>query len=128
MENSTPDYHRIYNDIINKKYPARKEECKFLLNKQTLSVLDIIELNRRIFGLSDQLTEAFNQSHRSYNRSSILKILDYQEKNKLNNMQLARHFKLSRNTVARWRKLFLAVSDYNIKEMKNNELTKNSRY
>ncbi|KMQ62244.1 transposase [Chryseobacterium sp. BLS98] len=111
MENATPDYHRIYNDIINKKHPTRKEECRFLLDKQNLSVLDIIELNRKIFGLSDQMTETFNQSHRSYNKSSILKILDYQEKNKLNNMQLARHFKLSRNTVARWRKLFIAEKE-----------------
>lgn len=106
MENLSPDYHRIYNDIINKKHPDRKEECKFLLDKRELSVLDIIELNRKIFGLADQGTEAFNQSHRSYNKSSILKILNYQEKNKLNNMQLARHFKLSRNTVARWKRLF----------------------
>ncbi|MGN7756790.1 helix-turn-helix domain-containing protein [Chryseobacterium sp. 22532] len=113
MEKSTPDYHRIYNDIINKKYPDRKEECKVLLNKQKLSVLDIIELNRKIFGKSDQPTEVFNQNHRSYNKSSILEILDYQEKNRLNNLQLAQHFKLSRNTIAKWRRLFWVTPNHN---------------
>ncbi|MBP2615218.1 helix-turn-helix domain-containing protein [Chryseobacterium jejuense] len=111
MQKSTPDYHQIYNDIINKKCPSRKEECKFLLNKESLSVLDVIELNNKIFGLSDQMTEAFNQSHRSYNKSSILMILDYQRKNKLSNSQLAKHFKLSRNTVTKWKRLFLSIAD-----------------
>ncbi|AZB32679.1 MULTISPECIES: helix-turn-helix domain-containing protein [Chryseobacterium] len=111
MQKSTPNYHQIYNDIINKKYPSRKEECRFLLNKENLSVLDIIELNRRIFGISDQRTEAFNQSHRSYNKSSILMMLDYQKKNKLTNSQLAKHFKLSRNTVTKWKRLFVSIAD-----------------
>lgn len=110
MQKSTPNYHQIYNDIINKKYPSRKEECRFLLNKENLSVLDIIELNRRIFGISDQRTEAFNQSHRSYNKSSILMMLDYQKKNKLTNSQLAKHFKLSRNTVTKWKRLFISMA------------------
>lgn len=110
MQKSTPNYHQIYNDIINKKYPSRKEECRFLLNKENLSVLDIIELNRRIFGISDQRTEAFNQSHRSYNKSSILMMLDYQKKNKLTNSQLAKHFKLSRNTVTKWKRLFMSMA------------------
>lgn len=111
MQKSTPNYHQIYNDIINKKYPSRKEECRFLLNKENLSVLDIIELNSRIFGISDQRTEAFNQSHRSYNKSSILMMLDYQKKNKLTNSQLAKHFKLSRNTVTKWKRLFVSIAD-----------------
>lgn len=110
MQKSTPNYHQIYNDIINKKYPSRKEECRFLLNKENLSVLDIIELNSRIFGISDQRTEAFNQSHRSYNKSSILMMLDYQKKNKLTNSQLAKHFKLSRNTVTKWKRLFISMT------------------
>ncbi|MPS74504.1 MAG: helix-turn-helix domain-containing protein [Chryseobacterium sp.] len=110
MNGSNPDYHRIYNDIIDKKYPDRKKECKTLLDKQNLSILDIIELNRRIFGLPDRSTEAFNQKHRSYDISAILKILDYQKVHKLNNIQLAQHFKLSRNTVTKWKRLFLPTS------------------
>jgi len=107
MENhNQPDYKNIYEDILQKKFPHKKDECKALLNKENLSVLNIIELNQRIFGIHKE-SEQFNQKHRSYNRSDILQILDYQKKHKLNNSQLANHFKLSRNTVAKWKKIFL---------------------
>ncbi|SMP94191.1 hypothetical protein SAMN05421679_105273 [Epilithonimonas pallida] len=101
-----PDYKNIYLDILQKKYPHKKEECRILLSKENLSVLNIIELNQRIFG-KDKESMQFNQKHRSYKKSDILNILDYQKKYKLNNCELANHFKLSRNTVAKWKKMFL---------------------
>lgn len=104
--NIKPDYKRIYQDILDKKYPDKKEECKVLLGKKELTLLDIIRLNEKIFGTADKENETFNQQHRSYDRQAITEILDYQKKNKLNNSQLANHFKLSRNTVAKWRKMF----------------------
>ncbi|MCT3897602.1 helix-turn-helix domain-containing protein [Elizabethkingia anophelis] len=108
MKISTPDYKRIYKDIIDIKYPDKKTECEFLLNKPNLSVLDVIELNIRIFGIvPNRSTEIFNQKLRSYRRADILKILDYQKEHRLNNSQLAKHFKVSRNTLAKWKKLFL---------------------
>lgn len=103
----TPDYKRIYSDILTRKFSHKKEECRALLNKDDLSVLNIIELNQKIFGIADKQTENFNQKHRSYSKSDILRILEYQKKYKLNNIQLANHFKLSRNTVTKWRKCFL---------------------
>lgn len=108
MDRLTPDYKRIYTDIIAMKFPDKKTECEVLLNKPDLSVLDVIELNNKVFGIAtDRPTEIFNQKHHSYKRNDILKILDYQKKHTLNNSQLAKHFKLSRNTVAKWKKLFL---------------------
>ncbi|MDF2553960.1 MAG: uncharacterized protein K0R77_3235 [Chryseobacterium sp.] len=103
MKKVTPDYKRIYSDIISKKYPSRKLDCTDLLEKSDLSVLDIIELNRKIFGSKSQ---QFNQKHRSYKQSDILEILNYQKKHMINNTQLAKHFKISRNTIAKWKKLF----------------------
>ena len=106
--NTTPDYFQIYTDILDKKYPRKKEECKSILRKNSISVLDIIELDRKIFGNSDKESESFNQRHRSYSKSDILQILDYQKKHKLNNSQVASHFNLSRNTVTKWKKIFLS--------------------
>lgn len=106
MENLTINYRQIYIDIINKKFPHKKEECKPFLLKKQLSALDIINLNTEIFGIVKE-TEFFNQRHRSYSKSDILKFLKYQKKYQLNNSQLANHFKLSRNTVAKWKKMFL---------------------
>lgn len=77
------------------------EECKFLLSKRKLLATDVIELNQKIFG------NTANEKHRSYKRTDILQILEYQKKHKLNNTQLARQFNLSRNSVRKWKKIFL---------------------
>lgn len=106
MERSQPNYRLIYHDIISIKCPGKKEECNPILNKKEISILDVIKLNMIIFGINDKETQIFNQKHRSYDESTILEILDYQAKNNLNNTQLANHFKLSRNTVAKWKKHF----------------------
>ena len=105
IQSLRPDYKRIYTDIINKKNPAKGEECKNLLSKEELSVLDILELNKKIFGNADKEIETANHKFRSYQESDILQILDYQRKNNLNNIQLANHFKTSRNTIAKWKKM-----------------------
>lgn len=99
-----PDYIRIYSDILNKKYPHKKEECQPLLNKENLSVLEIIQINRKIFG--NTIESAFNQKHKSYDENTILKILQYQKDYHCSNTELAQHFNLSRNTVTRWKKIF----------------------
>jgi len=99
----TPDFKLIYSDILDKQYPEKTSECQRLLTKRHLSVIDILELNKIIFGKAEKV----NQKYRSYNRYDILQILDYQKKNKLNNTQLACHFRLSRNSVARWKKMFI---------------------
>lgn len=103
-----PFYKKIYKDILDKKFPEKRDACKILLDKENLSVWDIIELNQKIFGSTDKELEDFNQRHRSYQDSDIMEILDYQKKNKLNNSQVANHFKLSRNTVTKWKRLFVS--------------------
>ncbi|WP_139422265.1 helix-turn-helix domain-containing protein [Chryseobacterium mulctrae] len=102
----TPDYKRIYTDLLEKKLPSRYHEFKDKLERKDLNTLDIIRINQSIFGSSNSESEAFNQKHRSYNKATILQILDYQKAHKLSNIQLALHFKLSRNTVSKWKKLF----------------------
>lgn len=107
MKPSTPpNYKRIYTDLIKKKHPEKEISCKSILKKEKLSALDIIKVNQIIFGSTNKDAEADNQKHRSYNKSAIVEILKYQKKNNLNNSQLAIHFKLSRNTVAKWKKMY----------------------
>ncbi|KXH79026.1 transposase [Chryseobacterium kwangjuense] len=103
MKSNKPNYLLIYHDLIRIKYPEKLSDCQFFLNKDQLSILDVIKLNNTIFGSQDQ---EFNQKLRSYDLNTIKYILDYQIKNKLNNSQLALHFKISRNTVTRWKKLY----------------------
>ncbi|GAA4155239.1 hypothetical protein GCM10022217_13200 [Chryseobacterium ginsenosidimutans] len=103
----TPDYKKIYSDMINLKYPEKKERCSQLLSKSSLSTLDIIEMSKILFNRNSKESSEFDQKHRSYNEETIFQILEYQKKNKLNNSELARHFKLSRNTVTKWKSQFL---------------------
>ncbi|CAD0218247.1 helix-turn-helix domain-containing protein [Chryseobacterium sp. JV274] len=106
-----PNYKQIYIDIIKTKFPEKMEKCASLLHKADLSQIDIIDLNNRIFEGRDKEIEKLNQRLRSYNISSIKKILDYQKKYKYNNSQLANHFGLSRNTVTKWKKM---ISEHNV--------------
>lgn len=106
MSSQSPNYRRIYSDIINTKYPDKEFECQTILKKQELTTIDIIRLNEIIFK-TDKKTEDFNQRHRSYDKNSIKNILKYQIKNKLSNTQVALHFKMSRNTISKWKKLYL---------------------
>ncbi|EJL74033.1 hypothetical protein [Chryseobacterium populi] len=102
---TVPDYKKIYWDILNEKYPEKKSRCIPILEKAKLAALDIIKLNEIIFD-TDKQTEIFNQRHRMYDEYTISQILVYQEENKLNNSQLARHFKLSRNSITIWKKKY----------------------
>lgn len=106
MNQMNPDYRKIYTDIILRKFPDKFDMYKSILQKKKLSTLDIINLNQMIFGADDRDTFQFNQRHKSYNEVTIRQILAYQKRNGYNNTQVASKFKLSRNSVARWKKIF----------------------
>lgn len=99
----SPNYKKIYTDIVEIKYPHKKESCAAILAKKELQTIDVIRLNEKIFGGS----KLDNQKYRTYDAPTIQQILDYQKKNQLNNTQLAKHFQLSRNTVAKWKNTYL---------------------
>ncbi|MGH1517955.1 helix-turn-helix domain-containing protein [Chryseobacterium sp. JK1] len=103
---SQPNYKRIYSDILDQKFPHKKDACERLMKKKILSAIDIMELNKRIFGTKDQDIKKMNQKLRSYNPTDIVHILDYQKNHNMNNLQVAEHFGLSKNTMTKWRRMF----------------------
>jgi len=109
MESHRPDYKRIFKDIILDKCPERSEEFEQYLIQDHLSAIDIININKKIFGVGNKETLNFNQKHRSYDKQTIMMMLNYQKKQKLSNGKLANHFQMSRNTVAKWKKLYLKL-------------------
>ncbi len=104
----SPNYRVIYEDLIKSRYPYKLEECRYILQKKKLSNLDVINLNQKIFG-NHKETISINQKFRSYSESDIFEILKYQKKNGLNNLQLAKHFTISRNTIAKWKRTFYHI-------------------
>ncbi|RNA61424.1 helix-turn-helix domain-containing protein [Chryseobacterium nematophagum] len=105
-QSGMPEYGRIYFDMINMKFPERLEEMSSFLNKNEFSILDVVKINEKLFPRLDQDAERENQLRRSYDKSTIFEILDYKKKYNLNDSQLARHFKLSRATVRKWKRIF----------------------
>ncbi|MBJ5445312.1 hypothetical protein JGG59_24115 [Salmonella enterica subsp. enterica serovar Derby] len=102
-----PDYKKIYKDLIRMKFPDKKEKCQFFFQKEEISALDVISINNLIFTGGKKYETSINGRFRSYSQSTILKILEYQKANNLNNTNTAEYFGLSRNTVAKWKKLFM---------------------
>lgn len=96
-----PDYRKLYMDMLDWKYPEKKEVCAEFLKKRKLEALDVITLNTMIFG-----DRKSNQKHKSYDQNSILEILAYQKKNPCSNKELSILFKISRNTITKWKKIY----------------------
>ena len=105
QESMIPNYKNIYLDIISKKFPSKTDTYEKILSKKILSNYDVIVLNKELFPNAKNQTE--NQKLKSYTKETILKILDYQKVKKLNITELARHFSISRNTIAKWRKIYI---------------------
>jgi len=101
-----PNYKKIYSDIITEMYPEKIQECSYILNKSELSYFDVVTLNTLVFGTSNKESNAINSKFRSYNKKTILDILNYQKENRLNDSQLSAQFKMSRNSIAKWKKAF----------------------
>jgi len=102
MNNSKgPDYKKIYQDLIRLRHSDKANACREILNKKELLTIDVIKLNKIIFG-----HQQYNQKHKSYDKETIIKILKFQKKKSFNNIQLANYFKLSRNTITAWKKKF----------------------
>lgn len=109
MENKTrkiatrPNYKQIYLDFIEIKCPEKKPVLQTFLSKDKFSISDVLRINDLLF--EENFSE--NQKFRSYDSKAIFEILDYQKKHQLNNTQLAKYFKLSRNTITSWRRKFI---------------------
>lgn len=104
MQPSTPNYKKIYTDMIIKKYPEKMHICKKILDKEQFFVMDVILLNELI--TNSQKTFNENQKLKSYDTKAIFEILYYQKKHKLNNAQISRRYNVSRNTICKWKKMY----------------------
>ena len=96
-----PNYQKIYQDIIKRNFPEKIEQTKKLL-KKNMNVLDIMKVSE----ILNANKTAENQKHKSYDLNSVLEILKIQQKNNYTNTFTADKFKISRNTVAKWRKIY----------------------
>lgn len=106
--NNRPFYNKLYADLIRDKYPEKRSVCAIYFRKKHWTALDVIAVNELLFGShKKQGDRKIDKMHRSYDKESIRQILRHQQSNKLSNKELANQYGLSRNTVAKWRRLFV---------------------
>lgn len=102
-----PFYRKLYIDLVRDKYPDKELVISEFLKKQKWTALDVIEVNELLFGSDNNTFDILtNKKHRAYDELSIVQILDYQGKNMLSNIEIANKYGLSRNTIAKWKKLY----------------------
>ena len=101
-----PNYHQMYLDIIQEVCPHKLPYFSKFFAQNNLSHFQVIALNLMIFNQLNEFCEEDNQKFKAYSRETIFTVLNYQKEHHLNNSQLARHFKVSRNTVAKWKKQY----------------------
>lgn len=102
----TPDYYKIFYDLISVKFPNKKDEYEQKFRGKILTNIDVMEASNFIFKRSDEYSISFNQKHKSYDANSILEILTYQKTHILNNSEISRLFQVSRNSIAKWKKQY----------------------
>ena len=101
--NQKPNYIKIFQDIIDQKFPEKKSICTEFLDKSELTSLEVLKLNQLIF---DQSLDSTSKNHVSYSKDVIIEMLNYQKDKKISNIELAKHFGVSRNSITKWKKLF----------------------
>lgn len=92
-------YKKIFHDILDMKFPEKAELHRIVLERDINDFYDVLSLNKLIFGEENK-----DNKHKSYDPSTIKKVLNYQQENNLTNIETARRFNLSRNTVTAWKK------------------------
>ena len=95
-----PDYAKIFRDMAAKR---NIDTTAALPQKKSYSSIDVININEKLFAKQTKESFAFNQKHRAYDKKTIELLLTYQHRHELSNSEMARLFKLSRNTLSRWK-------------------------
>ncbi|UOE38782.1 helix-turn-helix domain-containing protein [Chryseobacterium oryzae] len=101
-----PNYHKIYHDLLNIKYPEKLECPKIREQLQKLnSTEEILKLNESLFKTTHE-TAKTNQQLKTYDKKTMLKLLKYQKKHGLSTSYMSRKHKISRTTFSKWKKIF----------------------
>src|SRR5690606_26634771 len=88
-----PDFGKIFREMAERKKLPELERKRIAEQKEWNS-LEVIKTNEELFAKRSKENLKFNQQHRAYDESSIKKLLEYQKRNKLNNTEMIKQFKL----------------------------------
>lgn len=92
--------------MLKADHPEKLEDPKIqkLLNGLRTTE-EILNFNDLIFEQSKESLKS-NQQLKTYDKKTILKLLQYQKKHDFSTSYMSRQYKISRTTIAKWRKMF----------------------
>ncbi|MFC7346372.1 helix-turn-helix domain-containing protein [Chryseobacterium zhengzhouense] len=100
-----PNYNRIYQDLLKMNHPEKLECPKVREQLEKLdSTEEILKLNERLFKQSKE-TAKTNQQLKTYDKKTMLKLLNYQKKHDLSTSFMSRKYNISRTTFSKWKKI-----------------------
>jgi response regulator of citrate/malate metabolism len=101
-----PNYTKIYEDMLKQDYPDKLKDPKILtLLKKLNTTEDILKFNDKLFEQSRE-SQQNNQKLKTYDKKTMLKLLQYQKKHEFSTSYMSRKYKISRTTLAKWKKMF----------------------
>ncbi|PKF73591.1 hypothetical protein CW752_13550 [Chryseobacterium sp. PMSZPI] len=97
-----PNYKKIYLDMLRMEHPEKLKDPKI---KEFLEKLhtseDVLKFNEKLFKQSKE-----NQKLKTYDKKTMLKLLEYQKKHGHSTSYMSRKYKISRTTLAKWKSIF----------------------
>lgn len=101
-----PNYKKIYQDMLKMDYPEKLKDPKVIeLLKKLNTTEDVLNFNEKIFEQSKE-SQQNNQKLKTYDKKTMLKLLQYQQKHGFSTSYMSRQYKISRTTIAKWKKTF----------------------
>lgn len=101
-----PNYTKIYQDMLRLEHPEKLKDPKIQeLLKNLNSSEDVLNFNERLFKQSKE-AQKNNQQLKTYDKKTMLKLLQYQKKHEFSTSYMSRKYKISRTTLAKWKKTF----------------------
>lgn len=97
-----PNYKKIYHDMLKLEHPEKLQDPKIkeLLEKLNTSE-DVLKFNEKLFQQSRE-----NQKLKTYDKKTMLKLLQYQKKHGHSTSYMSKKYKISRTTLSKWRMMF----------------------
>ncbi|SDQ16386.1 hypothetical protein SAMN05421664_0822 [Chryseobacterium soldanellicola] len=101
-----PNYAKIYQDMLKMEHPEKLKDPKIKeLLKSLNTTEDVLNFNEKIFKQSKESLKN-NQKLKTYDKKTMLKLLQYQKKHGFSTSHMSRKYKISRTTIAKWKKTF----------------------
>lgn len=101
-----PNYAKIYQDMLKQDQPDKLKEPKVqALLKNLKTTEDVLNFNELIFKQSKESLRN-NQKLKTYDKKTMLKLLQYQKKHGFSTSFMSKKYKISRTTLAKWKKTF----------------------